>query len=236
MFSPYCVFSRHYFDVVTFKQSFQVGYVLNVKLERLDKDLNEFLINTLFKGGLKASASVFVLLRSAKRMIEICLEHCSIITRCATFISVLLLLRCLLKLVHWSIRHEWRKDMSVRQEKIAKIKKGKKRAALGVSLAVMAGYGVFFFALMGAKEPDEDLVFVVGATESVAGIACVISEIITVTKEKEGKRTQSQLTGGTYRRLPWCYVTANSLVRIPYTAFIEILPLLLNIGYGRSHT
>ena len=79
-------------------------------------------------------------------------------------------------------------------EKIVKMKIGWRRAAEGVMLVVMAGSGAFLFALMSAKEPDEDLVTVVGLTGCVAGAVCVISEIVTLVKEQKRRRSQSQLT------------------------------------------
>ena len=46
---------------------------------------------------------------------------------------------------------------------------------------------------MSAKEPDEDLVTALGLMGSVAGVACIVSEIYTVTKERNMRRRgQSQ--------------------------------------------
>ena len=172
---------------------FHFGLRLRASIGRLpDKDLNKFLTETLFKGGLKTVASLlFILFRSLKCMIENSLDQCSTNSSCATFICIYLLLQWMLKTIHGSIEQEWQKEISLSTEKIAKMNLGWRRAAEGIMLALMAGCGAFLFALMSARAPDRELVRKVGFTGVVAGVACGISEIVTVTKEQERRRTGS---------------------------------------------
>ena len=53
---------------------------------------------------------------------------------------------------------------------------------------------LFPLSVMSVKEPDKDLFLAVGLTGVVAGIACVVFEIITVIKEQTRRRTLNQLT------------------------------------------
>ena len=174
---------------------FHYGLKLRASIGRLpDKDLSEFLTDTLFKGGFSVFASMlFVLFRSMKCTIENDSITCSTNTFCATSVSLYLLVYWFLKLVHGSIKEEWRKDLSLSAEKIARLQISWRRTAHGIMLVVMVGCGAFVFTFIGAKEPDKKLVRVICYSGSVAGIACLISEIVTVTKERERKKMQSQL-------------------------------------------
>ena len=64
---------------------FHYGLKLRASIGRLpDEDLSEFLIETLFKGGLKTGASVlFVLSRATKCAIEQSTDKCFSNIRCA---------------------------------------------------------------------------------------------------------------------------------------------------------
>ena len=159
-------------------------------------------------------------------MIENGLEQSGISISCAMYILVFFLTQWTLKLVHGSMKQEWKKDMSLSPEKVAKMKIGWRWAAEGFMLAVMAGCGAFLFALMSAKEPDEALVRDLGATGGIAGVICLLLEIITVTKEQEKRRTHSHLTQPVPASTEdlvdgcsWWYVAANFLI----TTFNTIL-------------
>ena len=117
------------------------------------------------------------------------------------------------KLVHGSIKSEWRRELSISMERIALMKISWRQAAEGVLLAVMAGCGAFLFALMSAHEPGEDLVTALGLMGFVAGAACIVSEIYTVTytvtkelRRWRGGQSQPEQPGtvaahgGTWRR------------------------------------
>ena len=105
----------------------------------------------------------------------------------------MLILAWSLKVGDGSIQIEWREELSISMEKVARMKISLRQAAEGVLFAAMGGCGAFLFALMSTREPDKDLVTAVGLTGFVAGIACILSEIYTVTKELKRRRTQSRL-------------------------------------------
>ena len=114
-------------------------------------------------GGFKTLSSVlFILFRSLKCNIERGLEMCTTNTWCASYISVMLIITWSPELVHGSIKSEWRNELSISMEKIARMKISWRQAAEGLLLALMAGCGAFLFALMSAKEPGYDLVTALG--------------------------------------------------------------------------
>ena len=84
---------------------FHYALKLRASICRLpDKDLSEFLVETLFKGGIETAASmVFVIFRSTKCVMENSFRQCQKNSYCAIFISVYLSIRWGLKIVHGSI-------------------------------------------------------------------------------------------------------------------------------------
>ena len=174
---------------------------------------------------------LFIQFHSLKCMIEDSVEHCDVNTLCASFISIFLIFWWLLKLVQGLKKQEWRKDLSLSMEKVAKMNISIGRTAQGVFVAVMAGCGAFLFALMSAKNPDKYLVRQVGLTGLISGVVCVIFEIFTMVKEQE-RRTWSQLTqpiSALTEELvdgcSWWYVAATFLV----TTFYEVLMFMYTI-------
>ena len=93
---------------------FHYGLKLRASIGRLpNKDLNNLLVVTLFKGGFQTLSSVlFILFRSFKCNIERGMRDCTSNTGCASWISVMLIITWFLKLVQGSIKSEWRKDTS----------------------------------------------------------------------------------------------------------------------------
>ena len=168
---------------------------LRVSISRLpDKDLHEFLIKILLKGGFKTTTSVlFILFRSFKCNIEMNMEACTNNAWCASAISVMLIITWILKLINRSIQSEWREELSISMEKVARMTISLRQAAEGLFLAMMAGCGAFLFALMSAKEPDWYLVTAVGLTGVLAGSVCLVSEIYSITNERNRRRAKSHL-------------------------------------------
>ena len=198
-----------------------------------DEDLSDFLTEILFKGGFKMLCSVlFVLFRCLKCEIEFGVgqegrTHCMNNSYSALFVSIYLVLFWLLRIVQGSIKKEWRKDLSLSTKKIAKMQMSVRRAAEGAMLIVMIGCGAFLFALINAKEPDKGVISLVGLIGGLAGGACVISEIITVTMEQKKRSTVSHTESSIQRHLSpeapidrcsWCFVTASFFITISYTA------------------
>ena len=98
-----------------------------------DEDLNDFLVEILFEGGFKTLSSVlFILFRSLKCIIEREMGSCINNTGCASFISVMLIITFGLKLVQGSIKSEWRRELSISMEKIARMKISWRQGAEGL--------------------------------------------------------------------------------------------------------
>ena len=92
-------------------------------------NLNDFLLESLFKGGITTIMSVlFILFRSVKCMIEYKMSSCNANALCATLISLYLLLWWVLKLVQGSIDAEHRKDLCFSMEKVARMDISLRRA------------------------------------------------------------------------------------------------------------
>ena len=204
---------------------FHCGLRLRASIGRLpNADLSELLMETLFKGGFKALASVlFVMFRSLKCAIEDKLTSCEVNSMCASWISVYFIFIWTLKLVHGSIKQEWRKEISLSAEKIAKMQISWLRVADGTMLAGMVGCGAFLFTLMSSKELDMDLVNTVGLTGLVAGTACFVSEVYTVAKVQENRAMQSELTHPVPAPIQelvdccsWWFVATSFLISLSY--------------------
>ena len=133
---------------------------------------------------------IFITFRSLKCGAEMNIITCGPSLRCGSFISVYLLGIWILKLVNASIERPARNELSLSMQKIAKMRISWRRAAEGVTMAVMAGCGAFLFALMSAKDVDESLVLAVGYVGVSAGAACGISTLYAATKRRKSQRNQ----------------------------------------------
>ena len=107
---------------------------------------------------------LFVLFRSAKCVLENGPDNCTVNNMCATWISFTLAFFWGVKAIHKSIQSDWRKDLSISMEQVAKMKISWRRTAEGILLVAMALCGAFLFALMSSKNPDKGLVLTLGLT------------------------------------------------------------------------
>ena len=206
---------------------FHYGLKLRASIGCLpDNDLNNFLVEILFKGSFKTLSSVlFILFRSLKCVLERGMGSCTNNTECATWISVMLIFAWGLKLGQGSIKSEWRKQLSISMEKVSRMKISWRQAAVGLLLAVMAGCGAFLFALTSAKEIDGSLVLALGLIGLLAGAACFVSEIYAMTKERTRRRRgQSQLEQPDnvsreelVENCSWWYVAVSLVITTTYT-------------------
>ena len=88
---------------------------------------------------------------------------------------------------------------------------------------------------MSAKEPDEDLVTALGLMGSVAGVACIVSEIYTVTKERGMRRrgqSQREQPGTAPREnlveaCSWWYVATCFVASTSCTVLFTIFAITL---------
>ena len=153
-----------------------------------DRDLETFLVDTLFKGGLQTLFSIlFLTFRTTKCMIEKgSFAECFETSSCSTMISFYILLYWLTKLVQGSVRSEWRKELNLSIEKIAKMRDISLRRGLAGFFTLVTGVcGIFLFSMMSADDMDETTITVIGFTGAIAAVGVFILEISTSLKEQK---------------------------------------------------
>jgi hypothetical protein len=159
---------------------FHFALKLRAAMGRLpDKELNTFLVDTLFKGGLQTLFSIlFLTFRTTKCLFEIgSFEECSDTSFCSSTISVYLLAWWCTKLVQGSVRSEWRKDLNLSIEKIARMRDISVRRGLAGFLTGVTGVcAIFLFSMMSADDKDYTTITVVGFTGVTASFGVFVSE------------------------------------------------------------
>ncbi|GMI09881.1 hypothetical protein TrVE_jg13446 [Triparma verrucosa] len=176
------------------------GLKLRAAVGRLpDKDVETFLVDMLFKGGLQTLFSIlFLIFRTTKCMFEKGLEAeiCSDTSFCSTVISIYLLLWWSTKLVQGSVRSEWRKDLNLSMEKIARMRDISLRRGVAGFLTLVTGVcAIFLFSMMSADELDETTITVVGLTGFVASVGVVVSEIFSILKAQRRRMIELSESG-----------------------------------------
>ncbi|GMH84385.1 hypothetical protein TL16_g09908 [Triparma laevis f. inornata] len=170
----------HFVLVLIVTVLFHFGLKLRANMGRLpDKDVETFLVDTLFKGVLKTLMSLlFLLFRTTKCMFEKeNLAKCYDTSFCAMFISIHLLLWSLANIVQGSVRSEWQKELNLSMEKIARMSDISFRSGAEGFLTLVTGVcAIFLFSMMSADEMDDTTVVVVGYTGLIAGFGFVIPE------------------------------------------------------------
>ena len=159
-----------------------------------DKDLEIFLVDTLFKGGLQTLFSIlFLTFRTTKCMFEEgSVAECRNTSWCSMMISVYLLVWWWTKLVQGSVRSEWRKDLNLSMEKIARMRDISLRRGLAGFLTLVTGVcGIFLFSMMSADNMDETTINVVGLTGVAAAVGVFISEAYSSLKSQNQRLSQS---------------------------------------------
>ncbi|GMI01543.1 hypothetical protein TrLO_g10204 [Triparma laevis f. longispina] len=179
----------HFVRLVSQALVFHFGLKLRAAVGRLpDKDLETFLVNTLFKGGSKTLFSVlFLTFRTTKCMFEEgSVAECDNTSWCSMFISIYLIAWWLTKLVQGSVRSEWRKDLNLSMENIARMSDISLRRGLSGFLTLVAGVcAIFLFSMMSADDMDKTTITVVGFTGLVASLGAVISEMYSILKAQK---------------------------------------------------
>jgi len=175
---------------------FYFGLRLRAAVGRLpDEDLQTFLVNTLFKGGLQTLFSIlFLTFRTTKCMFEKGSVAESYNTSwCSMMISVYLIFWWMTKLVQGSVRSEWRKDLNLSMEKIARMRDiSLRRGVEGILTLVTGVCGIFLFSMMSADEMDWTTFSVVGLTGLVASFGVAISEIYSSLKAQSRRSGLSE--------------------------------------------
>ncbi|GMH82038.1 hypothetical protein TrST_g3249 [Triparma strigata] len=207
----------HFVAVGIGTKAFHSGFKLRANIGRLpDRDIDKFLVDTLFKGGLQTLLSIlFLSFRTSKCIFEEgALEKCNDTAWCSTLISIFLLNFWMIRVVQDSVRREWQHDVSLSVEKIATMRGfGLRRGIQGVLTILVLICGIFLFAMMSVENYDRngndiedqanedqsnsqvptynDAVHVVGAFGLAASLACVISEAHLVRSAQKKKFSES---------------------------------------------
>ncbi|GMH90124.1 hypothetical protein TrVE_jg3457 [Triparma verrucosa] len=159
---------------------FHFALKLRAAMGRLpDKELNTFLVDTLFKGGLQTLFSIlFLTFRTTKCLFEKgSFEECSNTSFCSTTISVYLLAWWCTKLVQGSVRREWRNELNLSVEKIARMRDiSLLRGVAGFLTGVTGVCAIFLFSMMSADDMDFTTITVVGFTGVTASFGVFVSE------------------------------------------------------------
>ncbi|GMH80284.1 hypothetical protein TL16_g08484 [Triparma laevis f. inornata] len=175
---------------------FHFGLKLRAAIGRLpDKELETFLVGTLFKGGLQTLFSIlFLTFRTTKCMFEkASVVECSNTSDCSTMISVYLLLWWFTKIVQGSVRSEWRKYLNLLTEKIARMRGISLRRGLAGFLTLVTGVcGIFLFTRMSADEMDWTTISVVSLTGLVASLGVAVSEVYSSLKAQSRRSGLSE--------------------------------------------
>ena len=167
---------------------FHYGLRLRAAIGRLPpKDLDNFLVNTLFKGGLQTLLTLlFLTFRSTKCMFERGkVNKCTKDSLCSMFISVFFLFWWLTQLVQASVKSEWRKDLNLSIQMVARMRGISMRRAVQGLLSLATGVcGIFLFSMMSAPQTSDvkALVNLVGMFGVVASLGVVLSEIFSSLK------------------------------------------------------
>ncbi|GMH63274.1 hypothetical protein TL16_g03669 [Triparma laevis f. inornata] len=225
---------------------FHCGFKLRSNIGRLpDCDLDEFLVNTLFMGGLRTLLSIlFLSFRTSKCIFESGgLEKCDDNAWCSTLISVFLLNWWIMNIVQDSVRREWRVDVSVSVEKVATMRGfGLRRGLQGVLTVFVIICGIFLFAMMSVEKNDnaetvatkhQSVVHIVGAVGLGASMTSAIFEANSSWYAQK-KKFQSESSTGTlmisdsgnflvnecswfYTFLSFLFTTTTTVLRVLYT-------------------
>ena len=103
-------------------------------------------------------------------------------------ICIYLILWWAMGAVQMSVQSDWQKELNLSIEKIAKMSLSSRKSFSGFMVLVMIGCGALLFAMMSSEDPNATFVNVTGLLGIVAGMACMISEVYTVTKETKKRR------------------------------------------------
>lgn len=150
-----------------------------------DKDLESFLVETLFTGGLQTLFSIlFLFFRVVKYMfergtLENPIESCATTTVCSTFVSGYLLFWQFTKASHGCVTSEWRKGLFPPIEKVATMADISARRWLqGVLAFITAVCGIFLFSVMSADDTDHQLIttYIIGGLGLGASVAIFFLE------------------------------------------------------------
>ena len=163
-----------------------------------DEDLERFLVENFFKGGIQTVFPIlFLLFRSVKCMYEKGdVTECDETSFCSTLISLYLICWWLTKLVQGSVRLAWQKELNLSIEKVAKMQDISLRRGVSGFCTLLTGVcGIFLFSMMSAEEMDNVMLTIIGVVGFLSCLGIVISKIYSSLRAQELMRALSSESG-----------------------------------------
>ncbi|GMH73979.1 hypothetical protein TL16_g06338 [Triparma laevis f. inornata] len=185
----------HFVRVGVWTYLFHRGLKQRALVGRLpDEDLSYFLVNALFKGSLQTLFSIlFLSFRTTKCILEegdIYSEDCTTTSYCSMFLSAYLILWWFTKMLAMSVRREWRNEVNLSIEKIARMDMSFRRVIECFLTFVTGVCGILLFSMMSSDRKDRHAVYGAGVTGLVAVVLITLSENLTVRKALKQKQKQ----------------------------------------------
>ncbi|GMI46432.1 hypothetical protein TrCOL_g1227 [Triparma columacea] len=148
----------------------------------------------------------------------------------------------LTKVVQASVRSEWRKDLNLSVEKIARMRDFSiQRGVQGVLTLVTGVCGIFLFSMMSADNTDTTTLGAVGYTGLASIIAVFISETYSSLKAQERRFRESEsgqieeermtLSEEPVEEVSWVFVGVSFLFALTFTVLCFFYAVALEVKY-----
>ncbi|GMH71850.1 hypothetical protein TrST_g1471 [Triparma strigata] len=145
------------------------------------------------------------------------------------------------KVVQASVRSEWRKDLNLSIEKIARMRDFSIQCGVQGVLTLVTGVcGIFLFSMMGADNTD-GRIEAVGYTGLASIIAVLISEIYSSLKAQERRSRESEsgqieeervtLSEEPVEEVSWVFVGVSFLFTLTFTELCVFYAVALEVKY-----
>ena len=140
-------------------------------------ELHEFLVHTLFKGGMGTIASIlFVTFRATKCVFEHNLEKCEDTALSSNFICLFIILKWWMALVRSSIPLVMRRRVVLQMDRLVTMDVSKRQKTQLACLVVCGCCGIWLFAMMDNPKKNTDTVMIVGTVGCGAVATAVVLE------------------------------------------------------------
>lgn len=228
---------------------FHFGLKLRANVGRLPpEDLEPFLVDTLFKGGLRTLLTLlFLFFRTTKCWFEEGgLATCANVSWCSSMLSTFAILWWFVGSVQGSVKREWRHDLNLSIDKIARMNDISLRRGVGGFLTTVTGLcGIFLFSMISADEMDDTTITVVGFLGGAAILGVVISEIYSSLLRQKRMHTLSQSQSklgikkaagdaedeGLVEECSWMFVGVSFLLTSMWTVAMVLHGITLEMRY-----
>ncbi|GMH73506.1 hypothetical protein TL16_g06212 [Triparma laevis f. inornata] len=149
-----------------------------------DEELEKFLVNQLFRGGIKTlSIILFLTFRTMKCVFEEeGIDECIPTSMCSGFISIFFLVWYLMGLIHESVKEEFKGEINLSIEKIALMTDISFRRGLqGFLSAFTSICGLFLFSMISSNDAEYDVILAAGGSGLFACVGCLLASFAVTT-------------------------------------------------------